>query len=296
MLYWRILPQPVVITGASSGIGWETALYLSRRGFRVFAAMRDPSLARAFASGTDGPGGNVEVVQLDVTDAASIGKCVETITSRAGPVGAIVNNAGIQVRGYFEDLSDEDIRRVFETNVFGAMAFTRAMLPHVRMTPHGRIVLVTSVGGRIGSHGLSCYCSSKFALEGFGECLRLELAPLGIHVSMVEPGIINTDIWGKNKRVARRASDPSSPYRQLFTESEKWADWAVHTSPIKPVHVSEAIHKALTDRRPRMRYLVGIRPGFMLALRRLLPGETFDRIYCDVLTRKLMKAVQADGN
>lgn len=284
---------PIVITGASSGIGRESALFLASKGYRVFATMRDISRGADLVRQS---GGLVELVPLEITDPESIRRCVETVVERAGGIGALVNNAGIQVRGYFEDLTEQEIRSVFETNVFGTMAITRAALPYLRNAGKSRIVFVTSVGGLIGSHGLSAYCSSKFALEGFAEALRLEVAPLNIEVSLVEPGIIATEIWGRNKGVAHRSEDTGSPYFALFKETEKWADWAVETSPIRPTHVARAIHHALTSRRPRMRYLIGVRPAVLLALRRILPGELFDRVYRYTMTarlRKILKSAEA---
>jgi NAD(P)-dependent dehydrogenase (short-subunit alcohol dehydrogenase family) len=281
---------PILITGASSGLGLETAVHLARNGYRVFATMRDTGKRADLDALASRHGVRIEVLPLDVTDRASIRSAVDAVFERAGGIEGLVSNAGIQIRGYFEDTSEAEIRQVHETNVLGAMAVVREVLPHMRRARRGRIVLVTSVGGRIGSHGLSAYCSSKFAVEGFGECLALEVAPLGIHVSLVEPGIVSTDIWGKNRWLAQRAKDPASPHYDWFAGSERVADWALRTSPIKPVHVAKAVEKALTDRRPRLRYLVGRRAAVLLAARGLLPGELFERLYSRLLTRMITKA------
>jgi NAD(P)-dependent dehydrogenase (short-subunit alcohol dehydrogenase family) len=195
-----------------------------------------------------------------------------------------VNNAGVQLRGYFEDCSEAEVRAVFETNVFGAMKLTAAVLPHMRRAGRGRILFVSSVGGRIGSLGLTAYCASKFALEGFAESLSQETAPLGIRVALIEPAIISTDIWSANRNVAVRAKDPVSPYFQWFWEAERLADRVISTSPNKPVDVARAVYRGLTDRRPRLRYLVGRRAGALLSLR-CLPFELFERIYFSLIVR-----------
>lgn len=285
------MQHPIVITGATSGIGRETALFLAAKGFRVIATARDTARgAELVAEG----GGRIEIVPLELTDSRSVEECVRTIGQRTGGVAALINNAGTQLRGFFEDVSDEELRKLFDINFFGVASFTRAMIPLIRRTGAGsRIVFVTSVGGLIGTHGLSAYCATKFALEGLAECLRLELAPHGIHVSSVEPGIVNTPIWGKNKLVARAAEQPGSPNYSLFQETEKWGEWALKASPIRPLDVARTIHKAVISRRPRMRYIVGSRPTIFLSMRRYLPGEIVDRILCQTSAGRLRKAMAA---
>lgn len=280
----------VLVTGTSSGIGLETAVYLAESGFRVYATMR--SLDRRGKLEEEAARRNVRVdmLQLDVTDRTSIDSAVRTVVARCDGIYALVNNAGIVLRGYFEELADAEIRQVFETNVFGTMAVTRAVLPYMRAARRGRIVIVTSVGGRIGWFALSAYCASKFALEGFGDALALEAGPFGVRVSLVEPPIVNTEIWRANRQVARRALDPNSPYYLWFAESERLADRLVESSPTRPRDVSAAVHRALTARRPRLRYLVGWRAGLVIGLRRHLPGQIFERVYFAEALRRVTKS------
>jgi NAD(P)-dependent dehydrogenase (short-subunit alcohol dehydrogenase family) len=212
---------------------------------------------------------------------------VSEIVARSGGIYGLVSNAGIQVRGYFEDLLDAEIRHVFEVNVFGTMAVTRAVLPYMRIGRRGRVVIVTSVGGRVGSLALSAYCASKFALEGFGESLALEVAPLGVDVTLVAPGIVKTEIWGCNRGIAKGALDPNSAYRAWFRELEQLADRLVRSSPTKPADVARAVHRALTVKRPRLRYLVGRRAGLLLMLRRYVPDGLFERIYFGEAIRRV---------
>lgn len=282
--------QAVLITGASSGIGLETAVYLAERGFHVYATMRD--LSRRGALDAEARRRNVKlgVLDLDVRDTATVDRAVHTIVTECGALYGVVGNAGIQSRGYFEDVPDAEIRNVVDTNLFGTMAVIRAALPHMRAARTGRLVIITSVAARIGAPGLSGYCASKFALEGLGECLALEMAPYGVRVILLEPGIIKTDIWSANRGVSPRALDPGSPYYAWFRESERLADRLVDASPTTPADVAKAAYIALTTGRPKLRYVVGRRAAFVIALRRHLPGELFERLYFALVLRRVTRA------
>jgi len=273
------MSSSVLITGAGTGIGLETALYLAEQGFQVYASVPDLSQQNGVDTAAAERGVSLQVLQLDVTDQPSIQSAVDTIVAESGGIYGLVNNAGLGLRGYFEDLSEEEISQVFEVNVFGTMAVTRAVLPHMRAARRGRIVIITSVGGRIGSLAVSAYGATKFAQEGFGESLAQEVVPFGIYVSLVEPAIIKTERWGVHRGVAKRALNPESPYYAWFRESERLADRLVETSPTRPIHVAKTVYRALTAKRPKLRYVVGWRAGLVLTLRRYLPGELFERVY-----------------
>jgi NAD(P)-dependent dehydrogenase (short-subunit alcohol dehydrogenase family) len=264
-----------------------TAIYLAEQGFQVYATMRNLGSRGRLDAEAARRNVRLEVLQLDVTDETGIQAAVDTIIARSGGIYGLINNAGTQVRGYFEDLSDAEIRRVFDTNVFGTMAVTRAVLPHMRKARRGRIMIVGSVGGQVGSLALSAYCASKFALEGFGESLALEMALLGVQVILVEPAIINTEIWGQNRHIAERALDPSSPYYAWFRESERLADWLVDSSPAKSEDVARVVHQALTAQPPRLRYMVGRRASLLLTLRRYLPDQLFETLYFGEAVRRV---------
>jgi NAD(P)-dependent dehydrogenase (short-subunit alcohol dehydrogenase family) len=279
----------VLITGSSTGLGLETALYLAGRGFRVYATLRDLSQRADILDAAKERQVSLRVLRLDVTDAESIEGAIGTIVAESGGIFGLVNNAGIGLRGCFEDLSEDEIRQVFEANVFGTMAVTRRVLPHMRAAGRGRVVTITSVGGRIATFGLTAYCSTKFAQEGFAEALALELAPFGVQSILVEPGMIKTSRWTVNRGTAAHALDPTSPYRAMFRRHEELSDRFVESRKTRPVDVAKAVHRALTARRPRMRYVVG-RPALAaLALRRHLPGELFERIYFGSLVRSLTR-------
>jgi NAD(P)-dependent dehydrogenase (short-subunit alcohol dehydrogenase family) len=289
------MPGTVLLTGASSGLGLETAVLLAKRGFRVAGTMRDPAKRAELDRAASAAGVTVDVVPMDLNDAESIHGAVEETIAKYGPIDALVNNAGYQIRGFFEDTSAAEIRRVFETNVFGTMEVTRAVLPHMRTRRQGRIVFVTSIAGRIGSLGLGPYSATKFALEGFGETLALEVAPFGISVSLVEPGVISTPFWSGGMLVAAGAKDPASPNRAFFAESERMAEWAVKSSPIKPADVAQAVYRALSSARPMRRYLVGTRPKALMLVRRLVPAEMFERIYSKAVVGQITKAARPNS-
>ena len=279
--------ETILVTGASTGLGKEMSLYLAERGFRVYATVRDMSFSESLLATARSRGVELKVLPLDVVDKASVADAVASIVAETGGIYGLINNAGVGLRGYFEDLDDHEIRRMFDANVFGAMAVTRTVLPHMRAAKRGRILLISSVGGRIGSLGVSTYCSTKFAIEGFGESLFLELAPLGIRVSLIEPGIIKTERWSVNRGIAERAKDPQSPYYAWFWQSEQEADKLVQASTATPADVAAVVHRALTASRPKLRYMVGRKAKLAVALRRWLPGNLFERIYFDLVMRRV---------
>src|SRR5918994_1526108 len=230
----------VLVTGSSTGLGLETALHLAGRGFRVFASVRDEASGDAVRAAASGRGVTLEALQLDLTDGDSIATAVATVAERAGGVFGLVNNGGIGLRGAIEDCTEDEIRRVFETNVIGTIAVTKAVLPHMRAARCGRIVTVSSIGGRVCGFGVAVYCASKFAQEGLGEGLALELAEFGIQSILVEPGMINTSRWSEHRGTAAGARDPGSPYRARFAASEAIAHRIVAASPTRPAHVAAA--------------------------------------------------------
>ncbi len=255
----------VLVTGSSTGLGLETALYLAERGFRVYATVRDDSSRAEVRAAAAQRGARLDVLQMDIADPPSIDAAIRTILAEAGGIYALVNNAGIGLRGCFEDLTEAEIRQVFEVNIFGTMAVTQRVLPHLRAAGRGRVITISSVGGRISSFGLSAYCATKFAQEAFGESLALELAPFGVQSVLIEPGIILTPRWTINRGTAKHATDPESPYYSLFQRHEKLADKIAHGSRTRPEDVARTIHRALTVKRPRMRYIVGRPAAFVIA-------------------------------
>jgi NAD(P)-dependent dehydrogenase (short-subunit alcohol dehydrogenase family) len=285
--------KSVLITGSSTGLGLATAVYLAERGIDVYASMRNLDDQAALCEAAAERHVQLNVLQLDITDKDSIETAVDAIIGRSGKLFGLVNNAGTGLRGYFEDLEEDEIQHLVNVNLLGTMAVTRAVLPHMRSAKEGRIVIITSVGGRIASLGLSSYCATKFAQEGFGEALYQEVAPFGIKVSLVEPAIIKTERWGINRGLARGAQNPESPYYKLFQASEAASDRLVESSPTKPVDVARCVHTVMTVKDPKLRYSVGRRAKFALMLRHYLPDSLFDRLYFGVAINHVVKAADS---
>lgn len=283
------MKKSVLITGAGSGIGLATALRLAERpgpdGFHVYATVPDVSQQAAVEAAAQARQVSLRVLLLDVTAPASIAAAIETVLAECGSLYAVVNSAGLGLRGFFEDLTDEEIRRVFDVNVFGVMNLTRAALPPMRRAGEGRIVILSSAGGRTASMSLSGYASGKFALEGFAESLMQEVLPFGVRVSLIEPGLVLTPHFTVNRGRARRAVDPYSPYYDWFVRHEEMVDRILRRNGLRPATVAGAIERALTDRHPRLRYVVGRGARLMLGLRRVLPAWLFERVYFRPLVR-----------
>jgi NAD(P)-dependent dehydrogenase (short-subunit alcohol dehydrogenase family) len=264
-----------LITGASTGIGRTTALRLATSGWRVLAGVRDSDAGESLERAA--PGGRVRALTLDVTDPAQIAAAVEQLPERG--LDGLVNNAGIGIGGPLEVISDEELRRLFDVNVFAQIAVTRAMLPALRRA-RGRIVFISSIGGLVAVAYNGPYAASKHAIEAFGDALRGELHSSGIEVALVEPGSVSTPIWEKIRAEAGRVSIPSeleAQYGGVPRVMDKvLADTARRGVP--PEKVAATIERALTARRMRARYLVGRDAQAMLALRRLLPDPLFDRL------------------
>lgn len=277
----------VLVTGSSTGFGMETALYLAERGFQVYASMRDLNKRADLDAAAAQRKVKLRVLPLDVTDQASIDQAVQTIVAEAGGIYGVVSNAGVLIRGYFEDLLETEIRQVFETNLFGTMAVTRAVLPHMRVAGRGRIVVITSVAGRIGAPCGSAYSASRFAQEGFAESLSQEVEPLGVQVVLVEPGITKTQRWTVERGTGTRARDPNGPYYDWFCGAEKLFNQVMESSPITALHIAKTVQRALTAKRPRQRYVVGQRASLIIALRRYIPGELFERLYFSEVMRRV---------
>jgi NAD(P)-dependent dehydrogenase (short-subunit alcohol dehydrogenase family) len=273
----RMTQKIVIITGCSSGFGLLSALELARADFRVVATMRDlarrgrlDESARA-QSVTD----RVDIRQLDVTRFDTLPAFVESVVRDYGRVDALINNAGFAVAGFAEDMTLDEIRLQFETNFFGAVAMTQAVLPVMRKQRSGHIIQISSIAGVHGSFTVSSYSASKHALEGWSESLRMEVNPLGIKVVLIEPGSFQTDIWTRGVVMGKAAVQDNSPN---FQRSLRMRSFVEKLPKADPIVVARVIAKVAQDPNPKLRYLVGRDAKTQLYLKRLLPWKSYEKL------------------
>jgi NAD(P)-dependent dehydrogenase (short-subunit alcohol dehydrogenase family) len=260
----------VLITGASSGIGEATARHLASLGFDVLAGVRKDADAERLA------GGSITPLKIDVADQASIDAAATSVTT---PLAGLVNNAGVAITGPLEYLPIDELRRQLEINVVGQVAVTQAFLPRIR-EGHGRIVNISSIGGRVALPLAGPYAASKFAIEAISDSLRRELRPWGIHVAAVEPGAVATPIWDKGSAAAEGLMQDMPPevmerYGEIITtlrgEAAKLA-----TEGVDPIEVAKVIEHALTASKPKTRYLVGRDAKIRARAAKVTPDRVMD--------------------
>jgi NAD(P)-dependent dehydrogenase (short-subunit alcohol dehydrogenase family) len=246
----------VVVTGSSSGIGLETSLLLARNGFQTFATMRNIDKGKELSVIAGREKLPIKVVQLDVTDDTSVTNAIEKIMSEAGGrIDVLINNAGYGLGGAFEDSSMNEIKSQYETNVFGLMRVTQAVLPVMRKQESGIIVNINSGAGRAGYPGASVYVSSKFAIEGLSESIAFELEPFGIRVILVEPGVIRTN-FANVMVIAKKSQEPNSPYSQMMQKiSGNFQHMMENGADAKLV--AQVVLNAITSEDPELRYVAG---------------------------------------
>ncbi len=259
------MDKVVLITGASTGIGKETAKLFQSKNWKVAATMRSPENAEDLKKIVD-----LRLFRLDVTEPDSIRTAIADTLEHFGRIDAVVNNAGYGLIGPFEAASEEQIRRQFETNVFGLMAVTREVIPILRSQKRGVIVNVSSVSGIAALPFSSLYAASKFAVEGFSESLAYELEPFGIRVKLIEPGPIKTDFYSRSEEIAK--SESLHVYDERFEKFLEFANKGGEDAPDGSL-VAEAVWNAVTDGTKRLRY--GVNTKGLLTLRRILPESFF---------------------
>ncbi len=262
-----------IVTGASSGIGHATALRLHAAGYTVYAGARRLERMRDLADA------GIHVVELDVIDDASMVALVDQVMNEAGRIDVLVNNAGYGSFGALEDVPNEEGRRQFDVNVFGLARLTQLVLPHMRAQKSGRIINMSSMGGRIYEPLGSWYHATKFAVEGMSDALRLEVAPFGIDVVLIEPGGMNTE-WGAIAADNLITASAHTAYagqapgvaRMLRSSDQK------PRRASSPDVIAKAIVRAASARRPKTRYLLGPGAKPLVTLHTLLPDRVFDAV------------------
>jgi NAD(P)-dependent dehydrogenase (short-subunit alcohol dehydrogenase family) len=269
------ISKAVLITGCSSGIGGETARHLAARGWTVYATARRPdTLASLEAVGC-------KTLACDVTDEASMRGCVDAVVAVEGAVGVLVNNAGYSQSGAVESVDMDSIRRQFETNVFGLIRMSQLVLPGMRDQGWGRIVNISSMGGRLTFPGGGIYHATKHAVEAICDAMRFEVAGFGVDVVCLEPGLIVTGFGDAAARSLEEGASGEGPYGE-FNARVGAATEAVYRGPMRrlgggPETVARTIEKAITARRPRSRYKVTPSASLAIAQRRLVSDRLWDR-------------------
>jgi NADP-dependent 3-hydroxy acid dehydrogenase YdfG len=273
------MPEPskaVLITGCSSGIGHATAEHLADAGWTVYAT------ARKLESIKDLEERGCRTLALDVTDEESMRSAVATVEEGEGAVGVLVNNAGYSLSGALESVRMENVRKQFETNVFGLLRMCQLVLPGMRHQHHGRIVNVSSMGGKLVFPGGGVYHATKHAVEALSDALRFEVRGFGVHVAIIEPGLIKTGFADAAVGTIDSAADADGPYEE-FNRAVAASTADAYEGPMArlgggPETVARAIEKAISSRRPRTRYKVTPSARLALAQRRLLPDRAWDAV------------------
>ena len=242
-----------VVTGSSSGIGFETSLVLARNNFHTYATMRNlerGTKMRAVQSVENLP---IKIILLDVTSDKSVSDAIQSILSESGRIDVLVNNAGYGLVGAFEELDMDEIKQQYETNFFGVIRVVQAVIPIMKEQKSGMIVNISSGAGRFGYPGGSAYVSTKFALEGLSESIAYELDPFGIKVALVEPGFVRTNF---SSVIAKRSQEPNSEYSKMMEIMAGRIEGMKRNSS-SPELVANIVLEAVTTKNPNLRYLAG---------------------------------------
>ncbi len=282
----------ILITGCSSGFGLLTAARLVSKGHRVIATMRNVEKQAGLLSEVNKRGGQVIVLQLDVTSKISIRQAILEIASQHGYIDVLINNAGYGMGGFFEDLSDEEIRGQMETNFFGVQNVTREVIPLMRPRRKGKIINISSVAGLSASPCFSAYNASKWALEGFSESLRYELKLWGIDVHLIEPGTYKTKIFYENARYCKNFDNPESPYYELSQHLKNKVMKYVDQCGKDPENVAALVEDLINGRRSSFRNLVDIESKILFLVRKFLPFQ----FYSGLVQKALLEGIKKSGD
>jgi len=271
-----MMRQVALITGCSSGIGYETALMLARKGFHTFATMRNTKKSEPLEKIIEKEKLPLNILELDVNDDASVQNTIHHIKSEAKRIDVLINNAGYGLVGFFEDLALDEIKKQFETNFFGVLNITKKIVPIMRVQNSGTIINISSGAGQVGFPGISAYVSTKFAIEGFSESLMYELFPFGIKVIIIEPGVIKTNFF-RNCIVSERAKKMNSPYFQSLDKIQKNIE-LMQEHATSPIDVAKVILEVLSNKEPKQRYIVGNDVAMVLEAKRNLSDMEFKKM------------------
>ena len=265
------MEKVALVTGSSSGIGFETSLALARKGYFTYATMRDTNKATKLLDIAKKENLKLVTIPLDVDKEDSIKNAVSKIESEKGRIDVLVNNAGYLLFGCIEDISVDELKAQFETNFFGIVRMIQQVAPIMRKQNSGIIVNLSSLAGRIGFPGTPAYISSKFALEGLSESMRYEMSPFGIKTIIIEPGVIKTNIFSSMKNTTK----PDSPYKEISEKVEKGIKMMGELGT-DPKEVANTITKAIEADDPLPRYIVGNDAAMFLEAKKMKTDSEFE--------------------
>jgi NAD(P)-dependent dehydrogenase (short-subunit alcohol dehydrogenase family) len=268
--------RTAVVTGSSSGIGFETSLALAKSGFHTYATMRNPAKGKALSDRAEKENMPLQVAELDVDSDQSVRNTIDGIVRERKRIDVLVNNAGFALVGALEDTSMDEIKAQFETNLFGALRVMKAVIPVMRRQASGTIVNITSMGGRVAIPLDPIYHGTKFALEGITESIRYEMQPFGVNVVLVEPGAVKTNFFD-NLRFAQGATRPDSPYARFMSGLQSAAAHMVQDA-IPAQQVAEVIAQAARSDSPQMRYVVGKDAQAMIEAKKSMGDKEFEKL------------------
>jgi NAD(P)-dependent dehydrogenase (short-subunit alcohol dehydrogenase family) len=271
--------KTAIVTGSSSGIGKEISLILARNGYNTFATMRNLDKATEIQTIADSENlQSLNFEQLDVTSQNSVYKAITNIYDKTGRIDILVNNAGYGLIGAFEDTSIDEVKDQYETNFFGLIRTTQAVLPIMRKQESGLIVNISSGVGRFGIPTLSSYSSTKFALEGLTESMSYEVEPFGIRTVLIEPGVIRTNFFNSTI-VAKKSQDSNSPYYEFMRSMEKDFTQLMKNNSSTPEHVAKVVLDSITAENPKLRYLAGQDVEEWIDAKKKMTDEEFHNMF-----------------
>jgi NAD(P)-dependent dehydrogenase (short-subunit alcohol dehydrogenase family) len=266
------MQKVALVTGSSSGIGFETSLALARANYFTYATMRNTGKAEPIRKIAKKENLNLDVIELDVDKENSIKTAVKKILEQKGRIDVLVNNAGYGIFGCVEDISIDELKAQFQTNFFGIVKLIQEVAPIMRKQGSGIIVNVSSVAGRIGFPGTPAYISSKFALEGLSECMRYEMSPFGIKTIIIEPGVIKTNFLSSMKMAKGK---PDSPYKEITQKVVNGIKMMAEMAT-PPIEVAKTIMKAIETENPLPRYIVGSDAAMFLEAKKMKTDIEFE--------------------
>ena len=273
----------MLVTGCRSGIGLEISLAAAQKGFIVYAGLRDINTKETLTKRSQGL--SIIPVQMDITVPQECEQVLRQIQSEHERLDVLVNNAGIGIGGFLEEISEEELRQLFEVNFFSLWRLSTQCIPHLRQSK-GTLVMISSLSGHMALPGLGAYCASKFALEGLTETWRHELKPFGIDVISIQPGAYKTDISGANRRITPNQGTVHPLYKSMSNNMQEWYDKNAVAKALPPSHLAENLLLVLAQKHPKIRYPIGPSTGVRRLLMNWLPFSIIEGYFQRILTRK----------